>query len=142
MKNILRWIVTVPASFLAYAVIKSIQTISALPFLPDLVGYLNTHRDFGPHTIMGPLFAIYREAVPTALAMLVAQKVAPAGNRRRALIVTAGVWVILGVISLATTHSHPAIPQGIAFRTYLEMFAEGAGIVIAFGYKTNSGAQR
>ncbi|HYK92117.1 MAG TPA: hypothetical protein VE398_25365 [Acidobacteriota bacterium] len=62
MRNILRWIAILPASFVSYAVVKSIQTVAAYPFLPDLVGYLNTHRDFGPFTVIGPLFAIYREA--------------------------------------------------------------------------------
>ena len=136
--KILRWIAVLPASFLAYAVVKGIQTFSALPFLPSLVGYLNAHSDFGPYTVMGPVFVIYRETISTALAMFVAQKVAPLRNGRRALIVTAGVWIIMTAISIFITHSRPQIAQGIAFRFYVEVFAELAGIVIAFCYKTNS----
>lgn len=72
--------------------------------------------------------------------MLIAQKVAPPRNERQALVVTAGVWLIVSMLSLVTMHSHPQIPQGTAFRTYLEMFAEAVGIAVAFGYRTHSGA--
>jgi hypothetical protein len=138
MKNILRWIAVLPVSFVAYAVVKAIALFGASEWMSEeVIAYLNTHRDLGPYEIRGSLYVIFTQFPAAAFAMIAAQKIAPSGKKRLALFITGGVWLMMSLFSLWIMNSNPQ-PAGIAFRTYLGMLSEAAGIIMVLCCKPDT----
>ena len=138
MKAVLRFLAAFPAAVATYVIVKLLQTATAFPFLPTLIGDLTTYRDFHGHFIMGPLFVSYRELVPSFLMIVVAHRIAPPRFKKAGMIVIATGWAVLNLIGLATLHRAPKLPIGFELRTHLESGSQALGIVIAFLYHRTS----